>query len=61
MKGEHQATSKLEKVCVCSLHCRIEIKGGRKTLKVSYHIAPNCRGWLGVNVNSPNEDCGVIC
>ena len=30
-------------------------------MQASYHIAPNCRGWLAVNVKSPNKDCGVIC
>lgn len=30
-------------------------------MKVGYHLAPNCRGRLAVNVNSSNEDCGVIC
>lgn len=32
-----------------SAHPIAGLKGRRKTMKVSYHIAPNCRGWLAVN------------
>lgn len=60
MKGEHKSKPKHRR-SVGLPGGRAEIEGRSQTRQVSFHIAPKCRGRSAVNVNSPNEDCGVIC